>query len=124
MDIFKCPYYLIIQLKRFKQDDEMGSRSIFNIFNSSKNTTFVDFPINNFDLSKYILSKTQSNHGSKYDLIGVVNHYGGSSFGHYTAYCLNGNKWLEYNDESVSKLSKNNIISSAAYVLFYKRNNN
>ena len=122
MDIFKTPYYLIIQLKRFKQDDEMGSRSIFNIFNSSKNSTFVDFPINNFDLSKYILSKT--NQGTKYDLIGVVNHYGGSSFGHYTAYCLNGNQWIEYNDESVSKISENNVISNAAYVLFYKRNNN
>ena len=122
MDIFKTPYYLIIQLKRFKQDDEIGSRSIFNIFNSSKNSTFVDFPINNFDLSKYILSKT--NQGTKYDLIGVVNHYGGSSFGHYTAYCLNGNQWIEYNDESVSKISENNVISNAAYVLFYKRNNN
>ena len=121
MDIFKSPYYLIIQLKRFKQD-EMGQRSIFNIFNSSKNTTLIDFPINNFDLSKYILSK--SNTGEKYNLIGVINHYGGASFGHYTAYCLNGNQWLEYNDESVSKIKENNIISSAAYVLFYKRINN
>ena len=124
MDIFKSPYYLIIQLKRFKQDDEMGPRSIFNIFNSSKNTTFVDFPINDLDLSKYILSQSQSINGSKYDLIGVINHYGGSSFGHYTAYCLNGNKWIEYNDESLSKIAKNNVVSNAAYVLFYKRNNN
>jgi ubiquitin carboxyl-terminal hydrolase 4/11/15 len=124
MDIFKSPYYLIIQLKRFKQDDEMGPRSIFNIFNSSKNTTFVDFPINDLDLSKYILSQSQSINGSKYDLNGVINHYGGSSFGHYTAYCLNGNKWIEYNDESLSKISKNNVVSNAAYVLFYKRNNN
>ena len=122
LDIFKTPYYLIIQLKRFKQDDEIGSRSIFNIFNSSKNSTFVDFPIYNFDLSKYILSKT--NQGTKYDLIGVVNHYGGSSFGHYTAYCLNGGQWIEYNDESVSNIKENNVISNAAYVLFYKRNNN
>ena len=124
MDIFKSPYYLIIQLKRFKQDDEMGPRSIFNIFNSSKNTTFVDFPINDLDLSKYILSQSQSINGSKYDLIGVINHYGGSSFGHYTAYCLNENKWIEYNDESLSKIAKNNVVSNAAYVLFYKRNNN
>ena len=124
MDIFKSPYYLIIQLKRFKQDDEMGPRSIFNIFNSSKNTTFVDFPINDLDLSKYILSQSQSINGSKYDLIGVINHYGGSSFGHYTAYCLNGNKWIEYNDESLSKIAKNIVVSNAAYVLFYKRNNN
>ncbi len=84
MDIFKTPYYLIIQLKRFRQDNEIEQRSIFNIFNSSKNSDFIDFPIKDFDLSKYILSK--SNKGEKYDLIGVVNHYGGSSYGHYTAY--------------------------------------
>lgn len=121
MDIFKTPYYLIIQLKRFKQDDEMDS-SIFNIFNSSKNTTLVDFPINDFDLSKYVLSK--SNINMKYNLIGVINHYGGASFGHYTAYCLNGNQWCEYNDENVSKISINNVVSKAAYVLFYKRSSN
>ena len=85
MDIYKSPYYLIFQIKRFKQDNE-GS-SIFSIFNSSKNTTFIDFPINNLDLSKYILS--ENNISAKYDLIGVINHYGGESFGHYTAYCLN-----------------------------------
>ena len=118
MDIFKCPYYLIIQLKRFKQDNDEGS-SIFNIFNSSKNTTLIDFPINNLDLSKYVLSK--SNNNVKYNLIGVINHYGGSSFGHYTAYCLNDNQWYEYNDESVSIIRENNVVSSAAYVLFYKR---
>ena len=122
MDIFKCPYYLIIQLKRFKQDSEIGQRSIFNIFNSSKNTTLVEFPVNNFDLSNYILSK--ENKGTKYDLIGVINHYGGASFGHYTAYCLNDNEWCEYNDESVSYINENNVVSNAAYVLFYKRINN
>ena len=90
IDIYKSPYYLIFQLKRFKQDND--DSSIFNIFNSSKNTTFIDFPITNLDLSNYILS--ENNKGSKYDLIGVINHYGGESFGHYSAYCLNGSKWL------------------------------
>ena len=119
MDIYKSPYYLIFQIKRFKQDNE-GS-SIFNIFNSSKNTTFIDFPINNLDLSKYILS--ENNKSNKYDLIGVINHYGGESFGHYTAYCLNEKNWMEYNDESVSEIKKNNIVTNAAYVLFYRRRN-
>ena len=68
MDVYKSPYYLIFQLKRFKQDNE-GS-SIFNIFNSSKNTTFIDFPVTNLDLSNYILS--ENNQGGIYDLIGVI----------------------------------------------------
>ena len=117
MDIYKSPYYLIFQLKRFKQDND-GS-SIFSIFNSSKNTTFIDFPVTDLDLSKYILS--ESNQGAKYDLIGIINHYGGESFGHYTAYCLNEGKWREYNDEYVSEIKQSNIVTSAAYVLFYKR---
>ena len=117
MDVYKSPYYLIFQLKRFKQDNE-GS-SIFNIFNSSKNTTFIDFPVTNLDLSNYILS--ENNQGGIYDLIGVINHYGGESFGHYTAYCLNGKKWMEYNDEYVAEIKKGNIITNAAYVLFYRR---
>ena len=120
MDIYKSPYYLIFQLKRFKQDNEESS--IFNIFNSTKNTTFIDFPTTDLDLSNYILS--ENNQGSKYDLIGVINHYGGESFGHYTAYCLNGKKWIEYNDESISVIKENNVISSAAYVLFYRRRDN
>ena len=119
MDIYKSPYYLIIQLKRFKQDD--GESSIFNIFNSSKNTTFIDFPTTNLDLSNYTLSG--NNKGDKYDLIGVINHYGGESFGHYTAYCLNGDMWFEYNDEAVSVIKENKVVTSAAYVLFYKRKN-
>ena len=122
MDIFKTPYYLIIQLKRFKQDNEMGQRSFFNLFSSNKNSSLVSFPINDLDLSKYIVSKEKQ--GKKYKLIGVINHYGGSSFGHYTAYCLNDGQWFEYNDDSVSLINENNIISSAAYVLFYKRINN
>ena len=119
MDIYKSPYYLIIQLKRFKQDD--GESSIFNIFNSTKNTTFIDFPTTDLDLSNYTLSG--NNKGDKYDLIGLINHYGGESFGHYTAYCLNGDNWVEYNDESVSLIPENKVITSAAYVLFYKRKN-
>ena len=117
MDVYKSPYYLIVQLKRFKQDNE--GTSIFNIFNSSKNTTFIDFPVTNLDLSNYILS--ENNQGGIYDLIGVINHYGGESFGHYTAYCLNGKKWMEYNDEYVAEIKKGNIITNAAYVLFYRR---
>ena len=100
----------------------MESRSIFNIFNSCKNNTLVDFPIRNLDLSEYISSNINSN--TRYDLIGVINHYGGTSFGYCTAYCLNNGNWLEYNDQSVSYIDENNVVSNAAYVLFYKKINN
>ena len=121
MEIYKFPYYLIIQLKRFKQD-EIEHKSIFNIFNSCKNNTLVNFPITNLEISEHSSSSINSN--VKYDLIGVINHYGGTSFGHYTAYCLNNGNWYEYNDQSVSYINKSSVVSNAAYVLFYKKINN
>jgi len=112
MDIYKSPYYLIIQIKRFNELKKMA-------FDNNKNNIFIDFPIIDLDLSKYI---KDDKYNKKYNLIGVINHYGGNSFGHYTSYCLNNGKWYEFNDKSV-KLIKNekNIISMNAYILFYKR---
>lgn len=60
----------------------------------------VDFPLKDFDISKYVLNhnlpeeyfkgetKDDSMKGSLiYDLIGITNHFGGTGGGHYTAYC-------------------------------------
>lgn len=45
----------------------------------------MDFPIEEFDLSKYILQK--NNKGSqRYKLYAISNHYGGMGGGHYTAF--------------------------------------
>ena len=59
---------------------------------------------------------------TKYDLYGVVNHFGSLNGGHYTAHCKNpdGN-WYNFNDYSVSGAPANSIVSSSAYVLFYRR---
>lgn len=58
-----------------------------------------------------------------YDLRGVVNHYGGSGFGHYTAYCQSpgDREWHLYDDSCVSNVSPEEVSSPAAYVLFYRR---
>lgn len=45
------------------------------------------------------------------------------SGGHYTAYAKNNNTWYDFNDSSVYKINPDNVISSAAYMLFYKRIN-
>lgn len=49
--------------------------------------TYVDFPIEGLDLSKYILSS--SGEALVYDLFAVSNHFGSTGFGHYTAYAKN-----------------------------------
>ena len=58
-----------------------------------------------------------------YDLIGVSNHFGSLNGGHYTASCKNANtgKWFNFNDSSVNPCSKSQVVSSAAYLLFYRR---
>lgn len=57
-----------------------------------------------------------------YDLFAVTNHFGSLNGGHYTAFGknINGN-WYNFNDSSVSNASTSNIVSEAAYLLFYRR---
>lgn len=45
----------------------------------------MDFPIDDFDLSNYILHKSGEIY-HHYKLYAVSNHYGGMGYGHYTAY--------------------------------------
>ncbi len=57
-----------------------------------------------------------------YDLFAVTNHFGSLNGGHYTAFGKNINdQWYNFNDSSVSSANKSNIVSEAAYLLFYRR---
>ena len=107
IDIWKFPDILIINLKRF---DNYGR----------KINMFVDFPIDTLDLTEFCIGYDK--HNSYFELIGVCNHSGAAGFGHYYSYCKykDGN-WYEFNDSSVSKISKEKIVSSSAYCLFYKK---
>lgn len=111
MRLSNLPKILIIHLKRF-------SRSKYSY---SKNTSLVDFPLENLDLSNFMIDNTTS---PKYNLYGVINHMGGMGGGHYTAYVktpAHDNLWVEFDDSSVSKVSPKEVISRSAYVLFYRR---
>ena len=110
--IFYVPKLLIICLKRFAKSG----------YGYGKDDTHINFPIENLDMGKYICGPDKDY--SKYDLFAVSQHYGGCGGGHYTAVCKNidGN-WYSYNDSSVSSTSASSAITSAAYVLFYRRKN-
>jgi len=45
--------------------------------------------------------------------------------GHYTAYCKNfkNNKWYDFDDSTVTEINEEDLVTNAAYVLFYKRRN-
>lgn len=82
----------------------------------------VDFPLHSLDMGEYLLNNPD-NESKVYDLIAVANHYGGLGGGHYTAYGKNCNTggWHYFDDSNVSPASEENVVSKAAYVLFYER---
>jgi len=59
----------------------------------------------------------------KYDLFAVSNHYGGLNGGHYTACVRNGyrHEWHNFDDSRVSACDEYNVMTRAAYNLFYVR---
>jgi ubiquitin carboxyl-terminal hydrolase 4/11/15 len=113
MEIFKAPPILILHLKRFKiKEEAMSCRS------GERLDTLVDYPLENLDLSNYVYSKDVD---PIYDLYAVSNHYGTTSFGHYTAFALSAGEWRRFDDSSVTKVDPSQVCSTAGYVLFYKR---
>ena len=117
IELYNMPKILIIHLKRFN--------------NNKKINTFIDFPLTNFAISKYINKKGSTNdtHELKYDLFGVINHYGSMNYGHYTSFCKNihDKKWYECNDKTVNEIlpekEYEKIVNPNAYILFYREQN-
>uniref|UniRef100_A0A673GZD5 Ubiquitin carboxyl-terminal hydrolase n=1 Tax=Sinocyclocheilus rhinocerous TaxID=307959 RepID=A0A673GZD5_9TELE len=109
MQIWKVPPILLVHLKRFKYDGRWRE----------KLQTLVDFPLDNLDLSQYVIGPKPNL--KKYSLYAVSNHYGGLDGGHYTAYCKNPLKqrWFKFDDHEVSDISASSVRSAAAYIFFY-----
>lgn len=103
------PQILIIALKRYSPDGRY------------KNNAFVDFPLENLDLSQYVVGYKPSTF--KYDLFGVANHMGSVNGGHYTAFSRSSqdNRWFCYNDSVVTRMSESQVVSPTAYCLFYRK---
>ncbi|XP_037832828.1 ubiquitin carboxyl-terminal hydrolase 11, partial [Kryptolebias marmoratus] len=137
LDLWSLPEVLIIHLKRFS----------YTKFTREKLDTIVDFPLRytlahshalshthrsdsclcfrDLDFSSFLLRKNLSSEEppSRYDLIAVSNHYGGLRDGHYTSYAQNkdNGQWYYFDDSKVTFASEEQIVTNAAYVLFYHR---
>ena len=102
--INKMPYVLILSLKRFK----------FNQNSNFKLRQMIAYPLYNLELE-----------GNKYDLYGVINHYGSINSGHYT--CIikkkdkkkNKDRWVMCDDNNVYYLDEKRVMNANAYILFY-----
>uniref|UniRef100_A0A8C7I5W0 Ubiquitin carboxyl-terminal hydrolase 8 n=1 Tax=Oncorhynchus kisutch TaxID=8019 RepID=A0A8C7I5W0_ONCKI len=104
LEIWKVPPIILVHLKRFSYEGRW----------KQKLQTTVDFPLENLDLSQYVIGPRLGL--KRYNLFGVSNHYGGLDGGHYTAYCKNAMKqrWYKFDDHEVSEISTSTVKSSAA----------
>ncbi|OMP14224.1 Peptidase C19, ubiquitin carboxyl-terminal hydrolase 2 [Corchorus olitorius] len=111
LDLWRLPEILVIHLKRFS----------YSRFLKNKLETYVDFPIDDLDLSDYIAYKN-GELSNRYMLYAVSNHYGSMGGGHYTAFVHHGGgRWYEFDDSHVYPIGLEKIKTSAAYLLFYRR---
>ena len=118
LEIYRAPNILIVQLKRFDCKTENLYQGLLK---NKKNDSLVIFPIQNLDISKYVVEEN-SRKDSLYDLCAISQHYGSLSSGHYTAFCKNGGEWYNFDDEKVSKIVNiNQIISKGAYILIFRK---
>lgn len=114
----RLPQMLVLHLKRF----------YYTRARRGKISALVQFPTECLDFAPWCESTKDS---SLYDLYGVVNHYGGFGSGHYTAFArpscpADGNdgaegSWYEFNDRACSRVLPDQLVTRAAYLLFYRR---
>ncbi|XP_036375809.1 ubiquitin carboxyl-terminal hydrolase 15-like isoform X2 [Megalops cyprinoides] len=111
LDLWSLPPVLAVHLKRFS----------YSRYMRDKLDSLVDFPLSDLDMSEFLINPNAG--PCTYDLIAVSNHYGGMGGGHYTAFAKNkdDDKWYYFDDSSVSPANEDQIVSKAAYVLFYQR---
>jgi ubiquitin carboxyl-terminal hydrolase 8 len=112
------PRILVVAFKRFAN-------------NQQKNGVMIDFP-HELDLSEFVVSNRRGEsaathadveEGYRYRLQGVVNHMGTVSGGHYTAFARkpHSDDWFLFNDETVTAVAPNLVITEHAYCLFYRK---
>ena len=112
IELFYLPRIMCICLTRFLKKGRF--------YDYTKNNSLVEFPLDNLNMERYLCGPDKFH--SKYDLFAVSQHFGGMGGGHYTAVCKNiDGFWYEYDDRSLTRISPRNVCSSAAYVLFYRR---
>lgn len=130
LELYRLPKILIIQLKRFQSQKSNSKSSNFMSLAyaqvlQEKVGDHVDFPTTGLDLRKFVQDERIKNSETPvlYDLYAVSNHYGSLNGGHYTAYGYNSHmgRWYNFNDSSVSNADASDVVTSGAYILFYRR---
>jgi hypothetical protein len=154
MQLWRLPKILIIVLKRFEHSggqfadssptttsrQAMMQRLLGGGGGGSKISTVVEYPLAGLDLTDYVPAATAAAEDEKqqtktqlpkYNLFGVVSHFGSINMGHYTATSRNTHgkssasgsmpSWFVFDDQRVTPASRDDVLSDDAYALFYAR---
>lgn len=88
-------------------------------FFRAKIDTFVEFPLDNLDISPFC---SEDDSCACYELYATIVHLGsGPSSGHYVAYAKASDRWFVLNDTYTSLTSAEEIARQHVYILFYRR---
>lgn len=127
--LWRAPRYLILQLSRFEyvSNAQLGAEFDFDS-RKRKIATKVEFPLTDLDVTELVHSDARKEGETfLYDLVAVCNHMGNVDYGHYIAFCRDDNdgepKWFEYDDERVTLMRPEDVITEGAYMLIYQRKN-
>ncbi len=108
IQFWSLPDILIVAIKRF------------NKITFRKNNCLIDIPLDEIDLSNYVVGYQKENY--LYELYGICNHTGNVMGGHYTATIKTHSGWFHFNDQHVTKITDNSkIITPMAYCLFFRK---
>ena len=111
IQIYRTPYYLIIQLKRFKPKKSNAGKTILG----NKNDSYIEYK-EVLNLKDFVVGSDKDN--SIYDLYGVVIHKKFMN-SHFYSYCKNLGIWICYDDTDINGIQT--PIHKDAYLLFYKK---
>jgi ubiquitin C-terminal hydrolase len=100
--IWKLPNILLINLKRV----------VFKNGKMEKVGTFVNAPLQDFDLTKYVETKGDWN----YDLLATSNN---QEDGSCNSFCKMDDKWVKFADSIFKDINEKSVIYNGNYVLFY-----
>ena len=109
--IYKSPYYLILQLERFRNKGATKK-------SMAKNDTLIEYS-QSLDLKDFVIGPDKEK--SEYTLYGVALHKKTLNGNHNYAYCKSFDDWILYDDTNLERLDS--LINKDAYLLFYKRKN-
>lgn len=111
MTITELPEVMILHIARF------GNRW----FGLGKIYYQLSFPELDADFSGLV--SNDINIGTcTYSLYATTNHSGTMNTGHYVSYARKGSKWFLFDDQNVSEVTREEVLTSQAFLLYYCKN--